>query len=93
MKRRLVLQEYTYSYLMNHPCVDCGETNPLFLEFDHLGNKKYNISEIVWQVLALDTLKAEIAKCRIRCAHCHRIKTARELGYWIYATASRDGYI
>lgn len=92
LARRAVLTEYTYNYLLNNPCVDCGESNPMLLEFDHLHSKKYNISEILWQILALDTLKNEIDKCEVRCANCHRKKTAREFLWWSYVRASTDGY-
>src|ERR1051326_7593461 len=37
-----------FNYLLNHPCVDCGESNPIVLEFDHVrGKKEFNISQAV----------------------------------------------
>jgi hypothetical protein len=27
-------------------------------------------------------LKAEIAKCQVRCANCHRRRTAAQFGWW-----------
>ena len=68
-------------YLKRHPCKDCGETDPVVLEFDHRGDKNYHISEM--SDFSLSNLKAEIAKCDVRCANCHRRKTAIEFNYTI----------
>jgi len=69
-------------YLEAHPCVDCGEDDPIVLDFDHVrGKKKGNVSKMIrdasWKRVA-----AEILKCEIRCANCHRKKTARTLGWY-----------
>ena len=61
-------------------CVDCGETNPLLLDFDHMRDKFANISQLVQSGLSWATIKAEIDKCEVRCANCHARKTAREIG-------------
>ena len=56
-------------------CVDCGYAgHPSALEFDHIrGEKLFNVS----QGLARhpDKIMAEIAKCEVVCANCHRIRT------------------
>ena len=57
-------------------CVDCGESNPIVLEFDHVrGKKKKAIADMVSHSYSIETIKEEIRKCEIRCANCHRIKT------------------
>ena len=70
---------YLLSFFEDHPCVDCGQADPVVLEFDHLGDKLFNIgSDLIrrpWQAI-LD----EIAKCDVVCANCHRRRTARRRG-------------
>lgn len=57
-------------------CFDCGESNPIILEFDHVrGEKTNNIADMVNQSYSTETIKEEIRKCKVRCANCHRIKT------------------
>ena len=57
-------------------CFDCGESNPIILEFDHVrGEKVMNIADMVNNSYSLSTIKDEIRKCEVRCANCHRVKT------------------
>ena len=74
-------REYIVNFLKENPCVDCGESDIVVLEFDHQRDKKYNISSML-RGHSLETIKEEIAKCVVRCAHCHRRKTARDQGWF-----------
>tara|TARA_R110000782_G_scaffold234294_1_gene320456 strand:- start:200 stop:562 length:363 start_codon:yes stop_codon:yes gene_type:complete len=57
-------------------CVDCGESNPLVLDFDHVKGKKVKcISDMVRCSYSIDTIKKEIDKCELRCSNCHRVIT------------------
>ena len=57
-------------------CVDCGEDNPVLLEFDHVrGKKKGNISDMPNLSYCIETIQKEIEKCEPRCANCHRAIT------------------
>jgi hypothetical protein len=64
-------------YLSSHPCVDCGETDIIVLQFDHLRDKSFNVSTMIANGTSWLRIEAEIAKCVVRCANCHRLKTAR----------------
>lgn len=89
---------YVIDYLLTHPCVDCGETNPLVLDFDHVDDdKEANVSQLIANDYSFERIKEEIAKCEVRCGNCHRRVTAKRENWWIYtminddnATASTD---
>lgn len=81
-KYRSQIRDYIWNYLKSNPCVDCGENNPIVLEFDHKSDKKFVISSAVKSNRNLKSVVAEINKCDIRCANCHRKKTAIDFGYW-----------
>jgi Zn-finger protein len=81
---------YVFDYLKTHPCVDCGESNVLALEFDHLHSKKFDISNALITNKTMAILKAEIKKCVVRCSTCHRIKTHIERDTWKYNLSLQD---
>lgn len=74
-------KEIVKQYLLAHPCVDCGEKDIIVLEFDHLRDKVLPIAEILKNGWREERLMNEINKCEVRCANCHRRKTARQLGW------------
>jgi hypothetical protein len=59
-------------------CVDCGERDVVVLEFDHIGNKRSNVTVLAWSVCSLARLQEEIACCEVRCCNCHRRRTASD---------------
>lgn len=75
---RKIAREYKFQYLIEHPCSSCGESDPRVLEFHHEGNKEAEVSRLMGRGASLHALKAEIAKCVVLCANCHRRITADE---------------
>jgi hypothetical protein len=86
LERTLLLIEY----FKDHPCVDCGETDPVVLEFDHVADKEFevarNFAERSWQSI-LD----EIEKCEVVCANCHRRRTAARRGALRFVITRQEG--
>lgn len=80
---RIVNLQFTFDYLKDHPCVDCGETDPLVLEFDHLKDKEVAVSKLVATACSIEKIKKEIEKCEVRCCNCHRKKTIKQLGWYL----------
>jgi hypothetical protein len=76
-------QKRLTDYLRSHPCVDCGQTDIRVLEFDHVrGKKSGDVSRMMGEGFSWATIEAEMAKCEVRCANCHRIKTNEKGGWW-----------
>lgn len=70
---------YILEYFEANPCADCGEDDPLVLEFDHVKGKSFDIGSGLpdrnWQ-----SILREIARCEVVCANCHRRRTVQRLG-------------
>lgn len=73
-------QNLLYKYLENEKCVLCGFDDMRALDFDHINPslKKFGISRAVNDGYCWDKILKEIEKCRILCANCHRIETAKQ---------------
>lgn len=62
---------YLWGYKKSHPCVDCGEINPMCLQFDYIQDKLMDVGILAAGGHSLEKLKLEIDKCVVRCANCH----------------------
>lgn len=76
--------KYILEYLKNHPCVVCGEDDPIVLDFDHLKDKTASVTQAVIDKWSLQKIDNEIKKCQVLCANCHRRKTAKERNSYRY---------
>jgi hypothetical protein len=65
-------------FLLDHPCIDCGEDDLAVLDFDHVrGVKHAEVSILARSGEPWDVVRAEIDKCEVRCANCHRRETVK----------------
>lgn len=79
-QRARVTRERMWGYLAGHPCVDCGTTDTRILDFDHLRDKRAEVGALVRGGASWDVVFKEIQKCEVRCANCHRRRTAYQVG-------------
>lgn len=70
---------FLWSLKSKSGCVDCGwNGHPAALDFDHIDpkTKRHGVGRLTKRPQEL--ILREVAKCVIRCANCHRIKTFEE---------------
>jgi hypothetical protein len=73
---------FVYEHLTHHGCVDCEERRLCVLDFDHVAGKDASVIVLAHGGYGLARLEAEMAKCVVRCANCHRRRTAQEGGHY-----------
>jgi DNA-directed RNA polymerase subunit M/transcription elongation factor TFIIS len=73
---------YLLDYLRETPCVDCGEQDPVVLDFDHIGVKHSGVVQLAGRECSIASLEREIAECQVRCANCHRRRTIVEQAHF-----------
>lgn len=79
LKYRQQLEDFLIEYFSNHPCVKCGESDVIVLEFHHRepSQKEYNISQMKQFGFGIKKVQTEIEKCDVLCANCHKRITAQ----------------
>jgi len=72
---------YLLDFFSSNPCADCGESDPVVLEFDHLDamSKRFAIGNAL-AYRSWKAIREEMDKCEVVCANCHRRRTARRRG-------------
>jgi hypothetical protein len=78
-KKARILRNYQFinEYKNTRTCTDCDKSyHSSVMEFDHIINdKRFNIADAVRNGLSIKALEAEILKCELVCANCHRLRT------------------
>lgn len=81
-RRRNENRQRLDEYLADKCCIDCGETDRVVLELDHVrGVKEFNVGSMV-SMFSWKRISKELEKCEVRCANCHRRKTARDFKWF-----------
>ncbi|HEV2009592.1 MAG TPA: hypothetical protein VGS17_01005 [Candidatus Limnocylindria bacterium] len=75
-------RDVVYEFLLTNPCVDCGETNPVVLDFDHVDptTKRWSVGRMLSR-RTTTAVRREMSKCVVRCANCHRRRTAVQFNF------------
>lgn len=67
--------------LKSKPCMDCGfQFKPWQMDFDHRDHlmKSMEISKMIVRCMPKERIVAEVAKCDLVCANCHRDRTYQQ---------------
>ncbi|GAA2046074.1 hypothetical protein GCM10009819_37200 [Agromyces tropicus] len=69
-------------YLLEHPCVDCGQRDVRVLDVDHREGveKSAEVMRLAKAAYSWRRVRAEIAKCEVRCRNCRAIVTYERMG-------------
>ncbi|MBV9172862.1 MAG: hypothetical protein JOZ81_22600 [Chloroflexi bacterium] len=83
-RRRRELGKDYVDFLKRVPCADCGVKYPPYvMDFDHVrGEKQINLSRLRNSRLGWAKLIAEVEKCEVVCANCHRMRTRLRKEGW-----------
>lgn len=69
IRYRKTIKRKILEYKLLNPC-KCGENHPAALDFHHLGEKEFCISDAVKNGYAWNRVEKELAKCKVMC-NCH----------------------
>lgn len=74
-------RQWRIEYLLEHPCLHCGETDQSILHFHHriIKEKIKNVSSMLSSTAPMKRILNEVAKCDILCKKCH-VEVHRKYG-------------
>jgi len=77
-------RQWLWDFLVEHPCVDCGQKDPVLLELDHrdCSTKVQGVAQMIRSKAAWKEILAEVDKCESRCLYCHRRRTVEQFGWF-----------
>ena len=80
-RHRVRIRNKLLDFLSTKSCVICGEKDFRVLDFDHTNRKKKfkSVADMRSGHYSWRSVYAEIRKCKIRCANCHRRRTYKQL--------------
>jgi hypothetical protein len=80
---RVMIRKKLLEFLQDKSCLDCGEADPIVLDFDHVNPKEKfkSIARMLSGHYSWVKILTEIEKCEIRCANCHRRRSHVQFGY------------
>ena len=75
---------FLLGYAQRTGCKDCGLSDPRVLEFDHREqtSKVHAVAHMVSFSYSYERIIAEIDKCEVRCANCHKLRTGIQLDWY-----------
>lgn len=79
-QKQTALREPVDAYKSARGCADCGwNGHPGALDLDHRPgeDKTLAVSQMIARLCPLAEIMAEVAKCDVVCARCHRLRTLR----------------
>ena len=81
-RRRREVRAFLDDYLRSHACAECGEADPIVLEFDHVGAKRGHVAVLAGGGISMRGIKRELVNCEVVCVNCHRVRSARAQQWW-----------
>ena len=73
-RRKVEIAEWFETYKVNLSCKECGESHIGCLDFHHRNpdEKDFEVSVAVCRGWSRERILAEVEKCDVLCANCHR---------------------
>lgn len=80
-KRKAIAKEYVHSFKQSKGCENCGENDPVCLDFHHVtDDKEIDIGSTFNNGWSIKRIQKEIDKCIVLCSNCHRKHHAND--FW-----------